>query len=542
MDSTINSRPGTDLTDTRAHTKDHQGWSRRSFLRTIGLGGATGFALSGLPLTGLYGFPLATATNNSGRKLVLIRLKGGNDGLNTFVPLYAYDRYRNVRPSLGYREADLINLNDDFAVPRAMSRLQPLWEAGKMRVINSVGYPEHNLSHFTGADIMASGNNNPAENGDGWLARYYTGQVPDYVDNPPATPPAIKIGGPTSILFNDENKVDISANFATAERLSEVAETGTVFRTDVAPDECYYGEQVTFLRTISNAAYRYSSVIFDAYNQGSNDVAYTSALGEQLQLVARLIKGGLDTQLYLVTLDGFDTHAGQNGFADHPGLLENLSTAVNEFYQDLAVGEHDQQVLSMTYSEFGRRVEENGVSGTDHGTALPVMLFGPALGGSGTHGKNPDLVDLDPAGNLKFGTDFRSIYATVLQRWFCIDGEEVDRILGDSYSRLDDIGLSCSTTSVLTPADRTQIETRVLPLGGGNYALEFELPTGADVRIELYTINGQRIRSLRQQFFHGGNHRVDFSLAGLNVELAPMVATLYASGQRVSKKFVASSH
>ncbi|MEO0735146.1 MAG: twin-arginine translocation signal domain-containing protein, partial [Bacteroidota bacterium] len=205
MKSKKNHRRGYDLSDPRAHQNDHQNWSRRGFLRTLGLAGATSVGLSALPLSGLYGFPLATLLDGArdNRKLVLIRLKGGNDGLNTIVPLFDYDRYANLRPRLRHPRNELIGLDADFAMPDLMSNLQPLWAEDKMRVVNSVGYPDHSLSHFTGADIMASGDNNIEENGDGWLARYYVNQNPDYRTDPPPVPPAIKIGGPTSILFND---------------------------------------------------------------------------------------------------------------------------------------------------------------------------------------------------------------------------------------------------------------------------------------------------------------------------------------------------
>ncbi|MEL7162021.1 MAG: hypothetical protein AAFN92_14765, partial [Bacteroidota bacterium] len=280
MKNRKNLRRGYDLRDAKAHQQDHQHWSRRSFLRTLGLAGATSVGLSALPLSGLYGFPLATVLDGArdNRKLVLIRLKGGNDGLNTIVPLFDYDRYANLRPTLRHRENELIGLDADFAMPAVMSDLRPLWTEDKMRIVNSVGYPDHSLSHFTGADIMASGDSNIEENGDGWLARYYASVNPAYRENPPSVPPAIKIGGPTSILFNDPDKVDISANFPTAAGLEEVATTGRLFNDQVAPDACYYGEQVTFLRTIGNAAYRYSSAIFDAYSAADNGVEYTSSL------------------------------------------------------------------------------------------------------------------------------------------------------------------------------------------------------------------------------------------------------------------------
>ena len=535
-------RKGAQHIDEQAHEVDHRTWSRRNFMQTIGLAGATSISLNFIPAAGVFGFPLAPLLNGefSDRKLVLIRLKGGNDGLNTFVPLYEYDLYRNFRPTLHHPESELIGLNNDFAMPNAMNRLKPLWDQGKMRIINSVGYPEHNLSHFTGADIMASGNNDLNNNGDGWLARYYTLLNPDYIENPATDPPAIKIGGPTSILFNDINKVDISANFASASRLEELAQTGNTFDNTLAPDNCYYGEQVLFLRTIANAASIYGRSIFDAYNNSQSSAEYGTSLGEQLKLVARLIKGGLKTQLYLVTLDGFDTHVGQNKSADHLGLLENLSNAVDDFYVDL--GEQGNEVLSMTYSEFGRRVMENGFSGTDHGTSLPVMLFGPTLEGSDTHGKNPDLNDLDMAGNLKFGTDFRSIYATILEHWLCINPNQVDEILGQSYQRLTDIGISCLATSTTNRNEPSNFQHHIAPLGNGQYEINFNLAKSADVGVDIVTISGKRIKRIESRYFHQGNQSINFSIADLQVNLVPMVYILQLNGRRYAAKFMASSY
>ncbi|MEM9930602.1 MAG: DUF1501 domain-containing protein, partial [Bacteroidota bacterium] len=340
------------------------------------------------------------------------------------------------------------------------------------------------------------------------------------------------------------DKIDISANFATPEGLEELATTGRRFDDQTAPDNCYYGQQVVFLRSIANAAYRYSSAIFDAYATGENNVEYTSSLGEQLRLVARLIKGGLPTRMYLVTLDGFDTHVGQNNGGNHLGLLEDLSQAVQQFYKDLAQTEKDQEVLTMTYSEFGRRVEENGVGGTDHGTALPVMLFGPALNGAGTHGLNPNLNDLDATGNLKFGTDFRSLYATVLENWFCLSATDVDNVLGGQYDRLPELGFSCGTvaTDNQVAAGQQGLPSTLHTLGAGRYRIGFNLPLGAKLKVELFTLDGRRIRTLADQYFQPGEQAIDFSLADLSIHLLPMVYTLNVNGQRpVARKFVGSS-
>ena len=535
-------RRGASLRDPAAHASDHKAYSRRSFLRTLGLAGAAGAAAATLPVTSLYGFPLAGALNQrfSDRKLVLIRLKGGNDGLNTIVPLYDYDRYRAVRPTLAHADNSLIGLNADFAMPEVMTPLQSLWSGGRMRVLNSVGYPDHSLSHFTGADIIDSGSSDIADNGDGWLARYYTDLNPDYRTAQSPNPPAVKIGGPTSVVFNDAEKIDISANFPTADRLEDLAAAGQLYDAANPPDNCYYGDQVAFLRTVANSASLYGASISDAYNNSTTDVDYTTSLGEQLRLVARLIKGDLRTQLYLVTLDGFDTHVSQNGSGNHLGLLDDLSRAVADFYADLAATNRDGEVVAMTYSEFGRRVEENGVGGTDHGQAMPVMLFGPALGGSGTHGTNPELDDLDANGNLTFGTDFRSLYATMLQEWLCVDADTVNRVLGDDYERLPELGLSCGTVST-QPTGRgyAELRHRVLPLGGAAYALEVELPRAQRFAVDLYTLSGVHVRHVAERLYPAGAHRIPFDLSDLTPHVVPMAYTFRAAGRVRSGKFIA---
>ena len=538
-------RPGTDLTNAKAHRADHQAWSRRGFLKTLGLAGAAQLSMAHLPLTALAAAPLTLALQGGGpRKLVIIRLKGGNDGLNTFVPLYQFSNYQALRPTLAHSSGSLIELESSFAMPDSMQSLLSLWEGEQMRVINSVGYENQNLSHFTGSDIVFSGNDNVSENGSGWLARYFTNQNPDYLTNPCPFPPAVKIGGPTNVLFNSEDGIDISANFANTDQLNSLLNNaGVQFDNTTAPDDCYYGEQVLYLRSIANSAALYGTAIYDAYEASTTEADYGGTLlGQQLELVARLIKGGLETQFFLVTLDGFDTHASQNGVGNHLGLLQQFSDAVNAFYTDLAASSFDQDVLTMTGSEFGRRVQENGLSGTDHGTAAPVMLFGPALAGKGFHGENPDLTTLDGTGNLQIGTDFRSIYATVLDKWLCLDADLTDEILGNSYDRLDGLGFSCQTVGIEGVPDpvRTQ-DHRVYHLGGGTYRLVFQLPRATRIGISLFTIGGIPVLEIPARSYSTGKNTVDFDLSIAGTEILPMVYSLSGAGIQWSGKFLLNS-
>ncbi|MEM9261355.1 MAG: hypothetical protein AAGA62_17070, partial [Bacteroidota bacterium] len=178
-----------------------------------------------------------------------------------------------------------------------------------------------------------------------------------------------------------------------------------------------------------------------------------------------------------------------------------------------------------------------------HGTALPILLFGPSLNGSGVHGKDPDLNDLDEFGNLKLGTDFRSIYATILENWLCIDGTTVNEILGDNYARLPDIGLSCSPVSNRNAqiGRQADVPTRITPQGGGQYLIDFELLRGGEVNIELVTMSGRRIMTVTDQYFHAGPQQVSLNLSSLGVRMAPLVYSLRTNGKVYSRKFVASS-
>ncbi|MBK8373216.1 MAG: DUF1501 domain-containing protein [Saprospiraceae bacterium] len=536
---------GLDLSDLTAHQQDHKNWSRRSFLQTIGMAGGLGLGLGGFGLTALGSVPLAlaTATSTNDRILVLIRLKGGNDGLNTIIPVFDYSRYKNNRPTIAIPQTDLIGLgnNNKFAIPKSMSKIKPLWDEGKMKIINSVGYPDHNLSHFTSSDIWNSANQNIESDMDksGWLGRFLLDRNPDYLENLPEVPGAIKVSSGSSITYHTADRIDLAVNFNTPDKLIEVAEKGFVYDTANLPDECYYGEQVGYLRSILNITYKYAPAISQAYSGAVNSVAYSNnELSRQLAIVARLIKGNLGTKLYMVTLDGFDTHENQN--VNHPRLLNDVSAAISEFYADLAIGQKDNDVLSMTFSEFGRRPKEND-GGTDHGAAAPVMFFGPALDGNAVFGKDPDLGELDPVGNLKHDTDFRSIYATLLESWLCIEASAVDNILGDTYERIPQLGFDCtgvnSTQNVLSQS----IKHKVVSNSDGSYTVAYELLRPGKVIVEVYTILGQKISTLTDEYKTSGHHEALFINRQLGLSGAVYLYVIRSGQSKVSGKFFVKS-
>jgi len=491
--SKARNRPGSALEHGRAHARDHQRWSRRQFMRTLGLAGSAGLLLGRLPVTARPGSPLAWALSrsDSDRILVLIRLKGGNDGLNTIIPLYDYGAYRALRPALAIPEGDVIALGDGaMGLSPALEPLQRLWQNGHMKVVNNVGYPDQNLSHFRSADIWASASDAGEVLDSGWLGRWLDGRFPGYLDDPPPAPPAVQIGGAGNLTFTNQSGFDMGVVVNNPAQLTEIAELGALYDPDDVPP-CYYGEQLSYLRTVTNSTFRYAGVLSRAYEAGSNAVEYQRSLGEQLALVARLIRGGLDTPLYMVTLDGFDTHARQRDL--HPALLGELAGAIRDFYADLDAGGQAGRVLCMTQSEFGRRPEQNASGGTDHGAAAPLLLFGEGLQGNGFVGAAPDLRDLDVNGNLRADLDFRQLYATVLEGWLCVDAAEVDAALGRPFERLLALGLACTTTAAYRPTAPTLRHWAYAR--EGQILIHYVLPQHSRVRIQLFNILGQPVGS-----------------------------------------------
>ena len=362
---------GTKLSDGESHNHSHQVWSRRSFLQALGLTGGASMMLGKFPVFASSKTSLTKAISQleNDRVLVLIRLKGGNDGLNTIVPLYDYDTYANNRTTIKIEEADVLNLSDEFGVPNYMNSIEALWEEGQMKVVHGVGYPDQNLSHFRSSDIWASASDSDVVNHSGWLGRHFEDLYPDFIVDPPESPPAIQIGSVGNLMFDGDEGTGYSFSVANPEQLYQVAQNGWLHDVENLPD-CYYGEQVGFLRAIANTTFLYANVINDAFLSGSNSVEYDDTeLGNQLSLVARLIKGGLGTKVYLVTLNGFDTHANQIEL--HQSLMTDLANTVSNFYEDITEGGLEQNVLTMTFSEFGRRVEQNASDGTDHGSSAP---------------------------------------------------------------------------------------------------------------------------------------------------------------------------
>ncbi len=518
------------------HDKEHTLWNRRSFIQSLGLAGGGSMLLGGSAISATSPSPLSVALSESENEnvLIIIRLRGGNDGLNTIVPLYDYGTYANLRPTIKHLESDLLNLSPDFAIPNYMSDLESVWGEGSMKVVHGVGYPDQNLSHFRSTDIWASTDDINVEN-TGWWGRYFEDLYPDYIVNPPEIPPAVQIGSLGNLIFKGTSN-NYAFSVANPEQLQSVAENGALHDVLNIPD-CVYGDKLLFMRSVANTTFTYSQVINDAYLSAENSVEYGEGeLAIQLAIVARMIKGGLGSKVYMVSLGSFDTHADQLGRQQH--LLTDLSNTVKNFYTDLKASGMDENVLSMTISEFGRRPYQNGSNGTDHGAASPVMLFGPALNGSGFVGTHPSLTEWDINDNLIPSTDFRDIYSTVLTEWFCLDPSVVDMVLlNETYETLD-LGLTCEILSNSGFDNATRL-VHVPTYRNNQTYLEINMPNTAHVDIKLYDILGKEIGTLANEILATGHHIIDVR-AKINSQLSygQYVYRISTGGQYYSKSIL----
>ncbi len=516
-----------------AHDQEHKYWSRRSFLQALGIAGSGSLMLGSNILSASAPSPLtaAIASAEGDGILILIRLSGGNDGLSTVIPIQQYDTYANARPNIYIPESKIIKLTDDFGIPSYMQALEGLWGEGQFKAVHGVGYENQSLSHFTGSDIYA--NTDLTTTGfsglnTGWMGRYFEDLYPDYLINPPASPAAIQIGNFGNLVFQGEetNYAFVTSNI---DQLEEIAESGVQYSLDPQLfGDCMYGDQLKFLRGVANTTYEYSGLIHEAYERGQNQVEYQdNNFARQLALLARLIKGNLGTRVYMISMGGFDTHGNQP--LVHERLMTNLSVAVQNFYEDLAFTQQDDKVLSMTFSEFGRRIFENGSNGTDHGKAAPTLFFGSGLNGSAFVGEHPSLEDPNSRGNLEYTTDFRDLYATVLAEWLCVPIPLVEQhLLGHPYNPIN-LGFNCSGVDFPDIAYDDQPHTPPTSPGenpdngpvspelldgivhkpfyptDSNPHIHLELPFTAHVDITLFNILGQRVATLYNEMMFEGS-------------------------------------
>jgi uncharacterized protein (DUF1501 family) len=405
--------------------------TRRSFVsRSLGvavLGGSMPLAF--MRAATAQTLPATGSTVDPDNVLVVVQMGGGNDGLNTVVP-YSDDAYHRVRPAIGVAPATVLKLNDRIGFNPVMSGMMELYNEGQLAVLQAVGYPNPNLSHFEATQIWETASpDRPGQTG--WLGRYLDRTVPAGA-KPADQFEAVALGDtlPTALVAQH---VDVPAIGALN---AYTYNAGRDTTGKMSAGRLYDGAQPgqsPYLALVEETAR-------DAFHGGdvlrSRIAAYQAAatypndpFSNQLKIAAQLIGSRTGTKIIFVSIGSFDTHAGQRAQQDR--LLTYMSNGLLAFYTDLKAHGLDKRVLTMTFSEFGRRVEQNASNGTDHGTAAPLFIAGGAIKG-GVYGEHPSLTDLDK-GNLRFTTDFRSVYATVLERWL---GRHANDVIGGEFRTL----------------------------------------------------------------------------------------------------------
>ena len=413
---------------------DRCGCSRRDFLRrglygigvTAGLPVLLGRTTEALTAQALAGTSMETHPE---RILVVVELSGGNDGLNTVVP-FGDDTYYRVRPNLGIRETEVLKIEDGYGFHPSLVGFERLYKDGMMGVVHGCGYDNPSLSHFSSMGYWHTGVPNGGEPL-GWLGRLADGVY----DHDAQGNVIVNIGTRQSLAVRARNHQPLVFNDPRSfRREGSDAEQAALERMEV---DAAANPTLDFLAATAANAAESSDFVREASASYSTPVDYgIGGLSSQLRRVAALISADMPTRLYYVTYAGnsFDTHVHQ---ADpHARLLAYTADAVRGFVEDLKRINRVDDVAIMMFTEFGRRVEENASLGTDHGTATPMFVVGSGVQG-GLHGAHPSLTDLDD-GNLRMTTDFRRVYATMIEQW--LGYKDSASILKDSYEPLQLFG------------------------------------------------------------------------------------------------------
>ncbi len=545
---------------------------RREFVKLS----STASALGLLPFEVSAALKLANSTINcdvSSRKLVLIELRGGNDGLNTLIPYNKYDDYVGLRPDIYIPDNNFYNQAVDTSLsPDQQLMFHPalldgqynsgfkgLYQSGMLRILQSVGYPSANKSHFASIDLWSTGNDgNSWNNGkdSGWMGRFMEGAYSNLL--PSNFPLGIQLGSSNTWLgFHAEHQHGLAMNIEgqDSENFYTVLNGLSGQAPSNIPNNSHYGAELQYIVDTDASANIYSQSIQNAFNApGSNNlVTYPDTdLANQLKTVARLMRGGIETKVFMVTIGGFDTHNAQNqGTGDingrHAELLNEVSTAVDAFVEDVNSDSIGDDIIGITFSEFGRKAKQNGNLGTDHGEIAPMFVFGKPVQG-GVSGTNVDLTEATSNNNWQIKTvqhDYRQVFATLMQDFLGADNAVVDNAFFDqtnnesfSGKKIQDIikpSHYVDSTCYALSNNTTKNETFWAAYPNPVYDKLFINPitNNSQVKYDICNTNGKLIKS----------GKLDMQLGYSAIDMASLphglyVVTLQADGVQETKKII----
>ena len=412
---------------------------RRDFLHNLSHAVAVPSMFSGLDLSSILSSShLFSNTNQTGKILILIKLEGGNDGLNTLIPLDQFSGLNYIRPDVVLPENSILNLNtNDLGLHPSLTFFKELFNQKRLKIIQSVAYPTPNYSHFRSMDIWESASDANIFESSGWMGRYLENLHPNY----PAEYPNENFPDPLALeLGNSHLSFTGRSNFTSIVTFNPEWYDEILNPLNYSYPNTKYGEKLAYLQLIGNQANNYNKRLAEVYRSGNFNVNFPpSWFGDQLKVVARLINAGLNTRIYSVKLGGFDTHDFQVDGNDHTlgahtNLLRQLNDSIKSLMDSLDMEGNSDRVIGMIFSEFGRRVPENVTLGTDHGAANVMFVVGNGVKG-GHYGDYPSLTNLAAGDNLAYTTDFRRVYQTVINGWMNHGGG--NKVLKGNFQEFD---------------------------------------------------------------------------------------------------------
>lgn len=503
---------------------------RRSFFKASAAAGTVlPLTLNGMGVKAFEDSPLLRSLGRrsaDGKVLVIINLSGGNDGLNTLIPIDQYSNLSKARNNILIPEDKVLPFWDKPAAglhPK-LSGLRDLYNNGMLSAIQAVGYPNPNYSHFRATDIWMSGSDSNENWTTGWMGRYLDGQYTGYPKGYPTTampdPLAIQIGQMVSLTFMGP-EVNMGMAITDPTSFYNLA-NGTTDPTPSTPA----GNELAFLRLMAQQTNQYATVIKNAAAKGTNKsnkypTGGRQPLADQLKIVAKLINGGLKTPVYMVSIGGFDTHSEQVDNADHTigshaTLMQQLGDAIAAFQDDIKLLGLEDRVVGMTFSEFGRRVMSNASNGTDHGAAAPMFVFGKAVQ-NGVIGANPTIPSTVTVNdNLPMQYDFRQVYASVLTDWFELPAAEVKAAMGGKdFNTLPIFKANkASIEDYVDLVSRISLNQIYPNPAVQNTKISYFTESG-HVKLSVFDATGQLVQVLKDEWHGHGTYVVDFELIGL---------------------------
>lgn len=502
---------------------------RRDFIRRTAPAGIVFPALiNGFTFKAYADSPLISALTQAPTEtdhvLVIVQLNGGNDGLNMVIPYDQYDNLANARANIIIPRNKILKLNGTSftGLHPSMTGLQKLFNDEKLQIIQSVGYPQPNFSHFRATDIWMTASDSNQTLNSGWAGRYlneeYSNFPVGYPNSVMPDPLAIQIGSFVSPAMQGPA---VNMGMAISDPVNFYNLINGIQGT--APNT-RGGKELTYIRQISQQTQQYGNAIKTAAAKVTKQSSYPTgnSLADQLKIVARLIAGGLKTRIYMVSIGGFDTHAQQvntnaTETGTHANLLQKVSEGIKAFMDDLKFLNSEKRVIGMTFSEFGRRIKSNSSGGTDHGAAAPLFIFG--------HYAQNDVIGTSPVIPISTGTsdnipmqfDFRSVYASILKQWFCVPDLTLENVMLKNFQSLQVVKKTApcmsSNPEIITSSAGKNIIS--------NYPNPFQTSTtisyesfGGHTLLQVFNTEGKLIKTLVDMEMNAGTHKVTFENEG----------------------------